>query len=53
MFTLHNIITYIIIGLFVYGWYLLFFDHAYLDEEGNVISKKDWKILRQQDIKYH
>ena len=53
MFTLHDFITYLIILIFVYGWYLLFFDNGYLDSEGNEISKKDWEILREQDIKYH
>lgn len=25
----------------------------YMDEFGNYISRKDWKVLREQDIKYH
>ena len=53
MFTLHDFITYLIILIFVYGWYLLFFDKGYLDSEGNEISKKDWKILERQNRLYH
>lgn len=50
--TLHDCITYLIILIFVYGWYLLFFDKGYLDSEGNEISKKDWEYLQKMDEWY-
>lgn len=52
-FNLHDFITYAIIVLFVYGWYLCFFDQQYIDAEGNPISKKDWKKQKQMDTIYH
>ena len=50
--TLHDCITYLIILIFVYGWYLLFFEQKFVDGEGNEISKKDWEHLNRMDKQY-
>ena len=50
---LHNIITGIIVLLFVYGWYLIFFtEKAYMDNEGNIVSKRDWEKSKEMDKLY-
>ena len=48
-----DILVYLIIGVYVYGWYLIFFDRGYLDSEGNQITRKQWKRLQMQDRLYH
>lgn len=48
-----NVILIIAVVCFLYGWYIVFFDWEYLDEWGNVISKKDYKKIFKQEYLYH
>jgi len=46
-------LTWFIIGLYCYGWYLIFFDREYLDDNGLPITKKEWKRLQRMNQLYH
>lgn len=49
-----NIIVYFIIGLYLYGWYYIFFvDRMYMDDAGNQLTKKEWKQLQKMNQLYH
>lgn len=48
-----DIIAYFIIGLYIYGWVLIFFDKQYVDSEGNPITRKQWKRLQLHETLYH
>lgn len=48
-----EVIAYIVIGFYIYGWVMMFFGKKYVDDLGNPITRKQWKRLQLHETLYH